>query len=103
MTSRGWLGVVPLWSLIPDFSIRRSNDEVRMGNRAKDTFDAKAFLARLGERNTVLSLSKGENVFLQGDTADAVFYLQKGRLKLSVQSEQGKEAGVGTIEPGQFF
>ena len=74
-----------------------------MGNRAKDAFDAKAFLAKLGERKTNLSLSKGESVFSQGDAADLVFYLQKGRIKLSVQSERGKEAVVGIIEPGQFF
>jgi CRP/FNR family cyclic AMP-dependent transcriptional regulator len=42
-------------------------------------------------------------VFAQGDVADAVFYIQKGKIKLTVVSDQGKEAIVGILEPGQFF
>ena len=42
-------------------------------------------------------------MFEQGDVADAVFYIQKGRVKLTVLSEQGKEAVVAILEPGQFF
>jgi CRP/FNR family cyclic AMP-dependent transcriptional regulator len=42
-------------------------------------------------------------VFVQGDVADAVFYIQKGKIKLTVVSDQGKEAVVGMLEPGQFF
>jgi CRP/FNR family cyclic AMP-dependent transcriptional regulator len=50
-----------------------------------------------------LKFEKNQHVFEQGDVADAVFYIQKGRVKLTVLSEQGKEAVVGILEPGQFF
>jgi CRP/FNR family cyclic AMP-dependent transcriptional regulator len=70
---------------------------------ANDEFDAKAFLAKVGEGKTILELRKNQNVFQQGDVADTVFYIQKGRVKLTVLSEQGKEAIVAILEPGQFF
>jgi CRP/FNR family transcriptional regulator, cyclic AMP receptor protein len=70
---------------------------------ANDEFDAKAFLAKVGTGKTILEFHKGERVFKQGDVADAVFYIQKGKVKLTVLSEQGKEAVVAILEPGQFF
>jgi len=68
-----------------------------------DQFDPQAFLAKVGEGRTVLAFHKNETVFSQGDTADTVFYIQKGSVKVVVLSEQGKEAVVGILEPGQFF
>jgi CRP/FNR family transcriptional regulator, cyclic AMP receptor protein len=68
-----------------------------------DEFDAKAFLAKVGTGKTILEFHKGEHVFEQGDVADTVFYIQKGKVKLTVLSEQGKEAVVAILEPGQFF
>ena len=70
---------------------------------SKANFDPKVFLARVGEGKTILKYRKDEIVFAQGDVADTVFYIQKGRLKVVVISEQGKEAVVGMLEPGQFF
>jgi CRP-like cAMP-binding protein len=70
---------------------------------ANDGFDPKAFLAKVGTGKTILKFDKNQHVFEQGDVADAVFYIQKGRVKLTVLSEQGKEAIVGILEPGQFF
>jgi len=70
---------------------------------AKDSFDSKAFLAEVGSGKSITKFSKGQNVFAQGDVADAVFYIQKGKIKLIVVSDQGKEAVVGILEPGQFF
>jgi CRP/FNR family cyclic AMP-dependent transcriptional regulator len=67
------------------------------------SFDPKVFLANVGEGNTIAKYRKGTVVFSQGDAADAVFYIQKGRIKLTVISEQGKEAVVGILGPGQFF
>jgi CRP-like cAMP-binding protein len=67
------------------------------------SFDPKAFLAKVGEGKTILEYSKDQIVFSQGDAADTVFYIQKGRVKVVVISEQGKEAVVGILEPGQFF
>jgi CRP/FNR family cyclic AMP-dependent transcriptional regulator len=69
----------------------------------KDMFDPKIFLAKVGAGKQVLEFHKNQHVFEQGDVADAVFYIQKGRVKLTVLSEQGKEAVVGILEPGQFF
>jgi CRP/FNR family cyclic AMP-dependent transcriptional regulator len=69
----------------------------------KDTFDAQIFLAKMGHGKTILEFDKGQNVFEQGDAADTVYYIQKGRIKLTVLSDQGKEAVVGILEPGQFF
>lgn len=71
--------------------------------RTKASFDPKAFLASVGEGKTITKYRKGQAVFLQGDVADAVFYLQKGKLKLTVVSEQGKEAVIAILGPGSFF
>jgi CRP/FNR family transcriptional regulator, cyclic AMP receptor protein len=69
----------------------------------KERFDPLAFLAKVGAGKTILEFHKNQNVFVQGDAADTVFYLQKGRIKLTVMSEQGKEAVVAILEAGQFF
>jgi len=74
-----------------------------MAEPAKSAFDAHVFLARVGEGKSILQFKKGQNVFVQGDPADAVFYIQKGEIKLTVLSDHGKEAVVGILGPGQFF
>jgi len=66
-------------------------------------FNPKTFLAIVGEGKSILEFRKDQVVFAQGDAADAVFYIQKGRVKVVVISEQGKEAVVGIFGPGQFF
>jgi len=73
------------------------------GKAAKDLFDPKAFLARVGQGKAISDYKKNQNIFCQGEAAEAVFYIQKGRVKLTVLSEQGKEAVVGILEAGQFF
>lgn len=70
---------------------------------AQDVFDPGAFLAKVGTGKSISELQKGDIVFAQGDVADTVFYIQKGRIKLVVVSEEGKEAIVGILEAGQFF
>ena len=74
-----------------------------MAKSARNEFDPQAFLAKVGDGKTVLTFHKNQTVFSQGDAADTVFYIQKGRVKVVVLSEQGKEAVVGIFEPGQFF
>jgi len=74
-----------------------------MPKAAKSQFDPKVFLAKVGEGKTILRFNKNQTVFAQGDAADTVFYIQKGRIKVLVVSEQGKEAVVGIMGPGQFF
>jgi CRP-like cAMP-binding protein len=70
---------------------------------AKDVFNQKHFLARVGAGKQILEFHKNQHVFEQGDVADTVFYIQKGKVKLTVLSEHGKEAVVAILEPGQFF
>src|SRR5664279_4491828 len=74
-----------------------------VGNAVKNLFDPKVFLAKVGAGKTILEFHKNQKVFAQGEVADTIFYVQKGRIKLTVLSEQGKEAVVGLLEPGQFF
>jgi CRP/FNR family cyclic AMP-dependent transcriptional regulator len=83
------------------FSARPNGTMANHTNQA--SFDPKVFLAKVGEGKTILEFRKDEVVFAQGDAADTVFYIQKGRVKVVVISEQGKEAVVGIFEPGQFF
>ena len=66
-------------------------------------FDPREFLAKVGEGKAIVEYRKDQIVFAQGDAADTIYYLQTGRLKVVVISEQGKEAVVGILEPGQFF
>jgi CRP/FNR family cyclic AMP-dependent transcriptional regulator len=73
------------------------------GKPTQISFDPKAFLAIVGNGKTVLDFKKDQIVFAQGETADTVFYIQKGRVKVVVTSEQGKEAVVGMFGVGQFF
>ncbi len=73
------------------------------GKPAKEPFDTKTFLARVGHGKTINEYKKNQNIFCQGEVAEAIFYIQKGRVKLTVLSEQGKEAVVGILEAGQFF
>jgi CRP-like cAMP-binding protein len=77
--------------------------EAPMVKPAKDMFDPKIFLAKVGAGKAILEFQKNQNVFEQGDVADTVFYIQKGRVKLTVQSEQGKEAVVAIHGKGDFF
>src|SRR3984885_412052 len=74
-----------------------------MGKPTKPAFDAQVFLAKVGEGKSILQFQKGQDIFVQGDRADTVFYIQKGRVKLTVLSDHGKEAVVGILGPGQFF
>ena len=72
-------------------------------SRKKTAFDPKIFLAKVGDGKAILKYQKDQIVFSHGDVADAVFYIQKGRIKLTVVSERGKEAVVGILEPRHFF
>jgi CRP-like cAMP-binding protein len=66
-------------------------------------FNPRGFLCRNGAGKTIEHFAKNQKVFSQGDVADAVFFIQQGRVKITVLSEQGKEAVVGIFAPGQFF
>ena len=66
-------------------------------------FDPRAFLSRPDAGMSVERYVKNQKIFSQGDVADTVFYIQKGKVKITVLSEHGKEAVVGIIAEGQFF
>ena len=66
-------------------------------------FDAKAFLESAGAARRIVSYQKGKIVFSQGQPSDAVMYIQKGSIKISVLSRTGKEAVVAMLGPGDFF
>jgi CRP/FNR family cyclic AMP-dependent transcriptional regulator len=102
---------LPKWIFRPKYNLR-DHSSARyscrkgggsMGKAAKGSFDSKMFLAKVGAGKTILHLHKDEPIFSQGDVADSVFYIQKGRVKLTVLSPHGKEAVVAILEPGQFF
>jgi CRP/FNR family cyclic AMP-dependent transcriptional regulator len=67
------------------------------------TFDPKAFLAQVGEGRTISHYDKDQIVFSQGEPADALYFIQQGRAKVTVISGQGKEAVVAFIGPDEFF
>ena len=74
-----------------------------MAKKAKTAaFDTKVFLATVNGGRSISKYREGETVFSQGTPADAVFYIQKGKVKVTVLSEQGKEAVVAVLGPDEF-
>ena len=73
------------------------------GKNEKPAFDPNAFLLKVNGGRTVSHCRENQVVYRQGDTADAVFYIQTGKAKVIVTSEQGKEAVVGFLGIGDFF
>ena len=66
-------------------------------------FDPTTFLATIGEGRKNVTVAKKQGIFTQGDAADAVFYIQKGKVRLSVVSKVGKEATIAMLSEGNFF
>jgi CRP/FNR family cyclic AMP-dependent transcriptional regulator len=67
------------------------------------TFEPKTFLAKVGEGKQISKYRTDQIVFLQGDAAEAVYYIQRGKIKLTVVSQRGKEAVIGVLGSDQFF
>ena len=76
---------------------------VSTARRKKLVFRPAAFLARTGLGRTILDLKKGQTIFSQGDAANAVFYVQKGKIRLTVISKRGKEATISLLGAGNFL
>src|SRR5580704_2195198 len=78
-----------------------------MGPRAAvkklSKFDTKTFLSTINGGRRIVAVSKKQTLFVQGDSSDAVFYIQKGKIKLTVVSKSGKEATIGILNEGDFF
>jgi CRP/FNR family cyclic AMP-dependent transcriptional regulator len=66
-------------------------------------FDTEAFLRHIGAGKTLLPLQKKQVIFSQGDSADAVYYIKKGKVRLSVVSKSGKEATIALMGAGDFI
>jgi CRP/FNR family cyclic AMP-dependent transcriptional regulator len=69
----------------------------------KRDFDPHTFLATIGEGRNIVSFQTKQAIFTQGDVADAVFYIQSGKVKLTVVSNNGKEANLGILSDSDFF
>jgi CRP/FNR family transcriptional regulator, cyclic AMP receptor protein len=74
-----------------------------MAKGPKFAFDPKVFLGVVGRGRIISKYRKGDIVFRQGDPGDAVFFIEKGRVKISVVSKQGKEAIIAFLGPGDFL
>ena len=74
-----------------------------MSVKKKREFDLKAFLATIGEGRKFVLVPKKQTIFAQGDPSDAVFYIQNGKVKLTVVSNDGKEATIGILSESDFF
>jgi CRP/FNR family transcriptional regulator, cyclic AMP receptor protein len=72
-------------------------------SQVQHAFDALLFLGETGAGRTIERYAKNQKIFSQGEPADAVFFIQKGKVKITVLSEHGKEAVVGIFGEGQFF
>ena len=69
----------------------------------EQAFDPQAFLAKVADGQTVIDNGDRQTVFAQGDSADSIFYIHKGKVKVTVLSNQGKEAVVAMLGNGQFL
>jgi len=96
-----------IWSDIAQESSRQREPKTKMARnvtrKIAREFDPNTFLATIGEGRTIVAAQKKQTIFTQGDRADAVFYIQKGKVRLTVVSKTGKEATVGIVGEGNFF
>src|SRR5438477_9339763 len=74
-----------------------------MTRKPKPEFLAEKFLTEIGKGRSILSFDEGQAVFAQGEPANSIFYIQKGKVKLTVVSEQGKEAVIAMLGTRDFF
>src|SRR5260370_13151841 len=74
-----------------------------LANKKGREFNPNTFLATIGEGRKNLTFAKKQGIFTQGDPADAVFYIQKGKVKLTVVSKTGRQATIGILGERYFF
>lgn len=70
---------------------------------SKHEFDVRTFLAKIGKGRKIVSVRKKQRIYAQGAPCDAVFYIQKGKIRLTVVSKAGKEATIAILNSGDFF
>src|ERR1700690_1373567 len=71
--------------------------------KKREKFDSQTFLSTIDGGRTIAEFAKKQTIFIQGDSSDAVFYIQTGKVKLTVLSQTGKEATIGILNEGDFF
>ena len=98
---RGWQTAAPDRAASPQ-GIPRTTD-INIPFKKRDSFDPGSFLSKAGLGKTMVQLQKKQVVFSQGDPADSVYYIQHGRVKLTVVSKSGKEATIALLGPGDFL
>ena len=86
-----------------DISAKAKTMRPRAAAKKRRDFDPHAFLATIGEGRKFVLFPKKQRIFAQGDTADAVFHIQTGKVRLTVVSNDGKEATIGVLGDGEFF
>ena len=71
--------------------------------KERSNFDPKTYLSTIDRGRKIFAFPKKQTIFAQGDSSDAVFYVQKGKVRLTVVSKTGKEATIGILNEGDFF
>jgi len=89
--------------MIAKHALSAGSEDAMADKPSRESFDPQKFLARVGTGKTISTFRTNQVIFAQGEVANTIFYIQKGRVKVVVVSDQGKEAVVGILEPGQFF
>lgn len=84
-------------------SVQELPEELQLAQKDIGRFNAERFLQNLKTGSKAVEYQKKSNIFVQGNAADTVFYIRKGRVKLTVTSEQGKAAVIGVLSGGNFF
>ena len=74
-----------------------------LATKKTGSFDPDTFLATIGDGRKILAIPNKQTIFAQGDEANAIFYVQKGKVRLSVVSKIGKEATIAIVNEGNFF
>ena len=97
------LHVESLHGLAPGECRSRSTAPSTTLAKRRSNFDPEKFLATIGVAGKVVAFPEEQTVFMQGDAADSVFYIQEGRVRLTVVSKTGKEATLGILREGDFF
>jgi CRP/FNR family cyclic AMP-dependent transcriptional regulator len=97
------IAILPSYLRVYFYSRRKLLASPSNSAKKQFNFDPRKFLATIGEGRKVVAFPKKQTIFTQGDAADSVFYIQQGKVRLSVVSKIGKEATLGILSEGEFF
>jgi CRP-like cAMP-binding protein len=89
--------------LLDSSYLREPTMPLVIATKTKRDFNPKTFLATIGEGRKIVSVAKKQTIYAQGAACDAVFYIQAGKVRLTVVAKNGKEATIGILNPGDFF